>query len=146
VPPPTNIIFNGTFDLQGSGWSGTDIEAQNREGQYFGNGSTNRVAELDGAAIQTTVMQQTIAIAAPLTTELTFRAALRPSGTLGIDGFRVDIVNNLGVVIATVTIASPSPFPQRAVTRSASPKLGTTTLWVLSSTMSRCWSALPERP
>jgi hypothetical protein len=105
MPPPTNIIVNGTFDLQSVGWSGTDIETNFTENAYLGNGATNRVAELDGNAGQTTVMQQSVTISGPIETELTFAAALRTANvTAGSDGFRVDILDSSGVVIATATI------------------------------------------
>jgi hypothetical protein len=108
MPPPTNIIFNGTFDLQGAGWTGTDIETTYTENSYFGNRSTNRVAEIDGNAGQTTQMRQTITITEGLTTELTFQAALRSSNVSpGVDGFVVDIVDSAGLVIATRTILPP---------------------------------------
>ncbi|MDM7932492.1 Hint domain-containing protein [Tabrizicola sp.] len=105
MPPPTNIIFNGTFDLRGAGWSGTDLETSHTESAYFGNGSTNRVAEMDGQRGQTTIMQQVVAIGAPIQTELTFVAGLRNglSRNAG-EGFRVDILDSDGVVIATSTI------------------------------------------
>lgn len=103
--PPTNIIVYGTFDLQGVGWSGTDIEVTFTENSYFANGSTNRVAEIDGATGQTTVMQQSFSVTGPLTTELTFEAALRTTSVSpGSDGFVVQIVNSSNVVIATETV------------------------------------------
>lgn len=105
MAPPTNIIFNGTFDLLGSGWTGTDLETTYTESAYFNNGSANRVAELDGNARQTTVMQQVVTIDAPIQTELTFAAGLRNTNvTVGQDGFRVDILDSNGLVIATATI------------------------------------------
>ena len=101
--PPTNIIVNGSFDLGNTGWTGTDLETNYAENAYLGNGSTNRVAELDGNSGQTTVMRQTVAIEGPLTTDLTFRSALRTasSGNAGLEGFRVDILDSSGAVIAT---------------------------------------------
>jgi hypothetical protein len=109
MPPPTNIIQNGTFDLQGLFWGGTDIETTFTEGAYFGNGSPNRVAEIDGNAGQRTVMSQSFNIAGPIETELTFIAALRTQNTtIGQDGFRVDIVNSTGGVVATLTVLPPA--------------------------------------
>lgn len=105
MPPPTNIIQNGTFDLQGMFWGGTDIETTFTEGAYLGNGSQNRVAEIDGNVGQRTVMAQTFTIEAPIETELTFVAALRTqSTTVGQDGFTVEIVNSTGGVVATLTV------------------------------------------
>jgi hypothetical protein len=108
MPLPTNIIINGTFDLTSVGWSGTDIETTYTEGAYLGNGSTNRVAELDGNSGRTTVMQQSVTIAGPITTELTFEATLRTSRvTVGSDGFRAEILDSTGKVIATSDILPP---------------------------------------
>lgn len=108
MPPQTNVIFNGTFDLRGSGWSGTDTETTYTEASYFGNRSTNRVAEIDGNARQRTEMRQTVAISDEMTTNLTFQAALRNTvATPGVDGFTVDILDSTGKVIATATILPP---------------------------------------
>lgn len=99
----TNIIVNGSFDLGNAGWTGSDLETSYREGAYLGNGSTNRVAELDGQSGQTTVMQQTVTIEKPIDTTLTFQSALRnaSAGNAGKEGFRVDILDDQGEVIAT---------------------------------------------
>ncbi len=101
----SNIITNGGFDLGNTGWTGTDLETNFAEGAYLGNGSTNRVAELDGFGNQTTVMRQTVNIENPLDTDLTFQSALRTASlsNAGQEGFRVDILNDLGQVIATQT-------------------------------------------
>jgi hypothetical protein len=101
----SNIIVNGSFDLGNTGWSGTDLETSYTEGAYLGNGSSNRVAEMDGFGNQTTVMQQVVTIENALDTELTFRAALRTAstGNAGSEGFRVDILDAQGQVIATQT-------------------------------------------
>lgn len=108
MPPPTNIIQNGTFDLQNLFWTGTDIETTFFENSYFGTNSTNRVAEIDGNAGQTTQMRQSFDIAGPIQTELTFIAALRTQNTtIGQDGFTVDIVNSTGTVIASLTVLPP---------------------------------------
>ncbi len=108
MPPPTNIILNGTFDLQGASWGGTDTETSYFESSYFGSNKTNRVAEMDGRAGQTTVMQQSFTIADPLQTELTFVAALRnQSVTVGGDGFTVQIVDSSNVVIASMIVLPP---------------------------------------
>ncbi len=105
MPPPTNIIVNGTFDLKSVGWSGTDIETNHTENAYLDNRSTNRVAELDGHSGRTTVMQQSVSISGPVTTELTFQAALRRANvTVGSDGFRAEILNSGGAVIASQVI------------------------------------------
>lgn len=101
----SNIIVNGSFDLGNTGWSGTDLETSYTEGAYLGNGSSNRVAEMDGFGNQTTVMQQVVTIEKALDTDLTFRAALRTAstGNAGSEGFRVDILDAQGQVIATQT-------------------------------------------
>lgn len=103
---PTELIINGSFSSGSAGWSGTDIEATYTEGVYQGNGSSNNVAEVNGSANQTTVMEQTFTVPAGQTTELTFDAALRASGPVvaGQDGFTVEIIDENGVVILTETI------------------------------------------
>lgn len=102
---PTNIIVNGTFDLGNTGWGGTDLETNFPENAYLGNGSTNRVAELDARTGLTTVMTQTVAITEALETNLTFRTALRTASlpNAGVEGFRIDILDENGLVIATQT-------------------------------------------
>lgn len=99
----TNIILNGDFNAGSLNWTGTDIEANHTEGAYLGNGSSNRVAELDGNSGQTTVMEQEVSIANAMSTTLTFNMALRnaSAGQAGSEGFRVDILDDLGNVIAT---------------------------------------------
>jgi len=108
--PQINIIRNGTFDAGNTGWTGSDIETNYTEAAYLGNGSTNRVAEIDGHTGQTTVMQQNIAVADAHTTSLTFNTALRTAsaGNAGAEGFRVDILDGNGIVIATQTFLPTS--------------------------------------
>lgn len=110
MPLANELIVNGTFDAGSTGWSGTDLETTYPENAYLGNGSTNRVAEIDGFANQITVMQQTVAVQAPQSTILTFRSALRTAslGNAGIEGYRVDILNAAGSVIATRTVFPPT--------------------------------------
>ncbi len=109
MPPPTNIIVNGTFDQQSVGWSGTDIETTYTENAYLGNGSTNRVAEIDGKVGQITDMVQTITISGPIVTELTFDATLRTQNvTIGSDGFRVEVQDIDGNVIAFMDVLPPA--------------------------------------
>lgn len=106
----TNIIVNGTFDLGSAGWSGTDLETTYPESAYLSNGSGNRVAEMDGESGQITVMQQTVSIENPLDTALTFQSALRTASNrnAGAEGFRVDVLNDQGQVIATQTFLPTS--------------------------------------
>lgn len=108
--PKTDIIQNGSFDAGSAGWSGTDLETSYTEQAYLGNGSGNHVAEIDGQSGQTTVMQQTITIATAQTTELTFDTALRTASAqnAGSEGFRVDILDAAGTVIATQTFLPTS--------------------------------------
>ncbi|NUB44775.1 Hint domain-containing protein [Fertoebacter nigrum] len=121
--PQNNIIQNGSFDAGSDGWTGTDLETNFTEGAYVPGNSPNRVAELDGTNAQITVMQQTISIAGAQTTALTFRTALRSASAPGQgEGFRVDILDSDGNVIATqeyfpsstgwVTQALPVSFPE----------------------------------
>lgn len=104
--PTTNLIVNGTFDSGAANWSGTDIEASNTEGAYLGNGSSNRVAEMDGNAGPTTVMEQTFTVDGPITTNLTLESVLRTAANSdeGVDGFTVEILDSGGGVVATTTI------------------------------------------
>jgi len=101
----SNIIVNGSFNLGNDRWVGTDIETSYTETDYLGNGSANRVAEMDGYSGQTTVMAQTVNIHRAMTTSLTFRTALRTAstGNAGIEGFRVDILDGTGRVVGTQT-------------------------------------------
>lgn len=101
--PLSNIIINGTFNQGNVGWNGTDLETGFTENAYLGNGSTNRVAEMDGRSGQTTVMQQTFTLTNKQTTDFTFRTALRTAsqGNAGSEGFRVDVVDSQGNVITT---------------------------------------------
>ena len=105
--PLTELITNGTFSAGSSGWFGTDIEI-NPQSAYISGGSSNRVSEIDGRAGQTTVLQQNFTVPAgatlPASTTLTFDAALRDAeSTSAGDGFRIEIRDDNGVVIATQT-------------------------------------------
>ncbi len=103
--PPSNVIFNGNFNLGGTGWNGTDTEF-NPESAYLGNGSNNTVSEIDGRRGQVTVLQQTVTIPHGVDTELTFRTALRTASlkNAATDGFRVEIVSvATGAIIAVQT-------------------------------------------
>jgi len=62
----SNISVNGTFDLGNTGWSRADLETDYTENAYLGNGSANRVAEMDGRSGQTTGMQQVVTIQNPM--------------------------------------------------------------------------------
>ena len=98
--PKTNIIKNGSFDQGNSSWSGSDLETNYTEDAYLGNKSRNRVAEMDGRSKATTVMQQTITVAHPQTTAVTFRTALRNASRADAgEGFLVQVVDNKGRVI-----------------------------------------------
>ncbi|MCG7493499.1 Hint domain-containing protein [Thalassobius sp. Cn5-15] len=104
--PPINLIVNGTFDAGATGWSGTDIEANHRESAYLGNGSSNRVAELDGRNNQITVMEQTFTVSGSSTRTVSFDSALRLSsnGNAGVEGFRVEVLDDTGTAIAFAEI------------------------------------------
>ena len=104
--PTTNLIVNGTFDSGAANWTGTDIEANNAESAYLGNGSSNRVAEMDGNSGQTTVMEQTFTVDGPITTDLTLDSVLRTAANPdeGSDGFTVEILDAGGGVVTTTTI------------------------------------------
>lgn len=100
---PKELIINGSFDGGSTGWSGTDLETNYTEQAYLSNGSTNRVAETDGYDNQTTVMEQTFTVDAASDTALTFDTALRNASNpnAGTEGFRVEIVDSSGTVIAS---------------------------------------------
>jgi hypothetical protein len=110
MPVQTDLIVNGSFDAGSTGWTGIDLETTFPESAYLGNGSQNRVAEIDGVNSQITVMQQTVAVDAPQSTVLTFRSALRTASqnNAGREGFRVDILDQNGLVIATQTVFPPN--------------------------------------
>jgi hypothetical protein len=104
--PLTNIILNGGFDAGSANWSGTDIETNFPEDAYLGNGSQNAVAELDGNGGQTTVLEQSFVVNGAETTALNFRTTLRnaSAGNEGVEGFIVEILDDLGNVIASQTV------------------------------------------
>ncbi|WP_293573197.1 Hint domain-containing protein [Phaeobacter sp.] len=101
-----NLILNGTFNSGSAFWTGTDIEASYREGAYLGNGSSNRVSEIDGNGSATTVMQQTFTVTDPVSTEVTLDVALRNAalGQAGIDGFVMEVLDSSGNVISGMTV------------------------------------------
>ncbi|OYX26304.1 MAG: hypothetical protein B7Z10_03685 [Rhodobacterales bacterium 32-66-7] len=105
-----NFIVNGGFTgLSGSNgggnWTGTDLEF-NPETAYFtgGGGTSNTVAEIDGNAGQITVMNQSFSVGEASSAQLTFRGILRTQGQVGLDGYRVDIVDASNNVIFSQTI------------------------------------------
>lgn len=113
----TNIIINGDFENHFDNWTGggnNDNEIGSHdpldpptwtEDTYLNNGNTgNTVAEMDGNAGQTTVLEQSFVINdGPFTTSIDFEAALRVGATPG-DGFTVEILDSLGNVVVTDTI------------------------------------------
>lgn len=104
--PPINIILNGTFDGGSANWSGTDIETIFTENAYLGNGSSNRVSEIDGNRGATTVLEQTFTVDDTITTNLTLDVALRNASNpnAGSEGFLVEIRDSSGTVIASATV------------------------------------------
>ncbi|CUH50892.1 Hint domain-containing protein [Shimia marina] len=104
--PPINLILNGTFDQGSTHWSGSDLETNHREGAYLGNGSRNRVAEIDGRRGQTTVMEQSFVVSRGTSTSLNFDAALRTAsnGNAGREGFDVEILDSDNNVIAFLAV------------------------------------------
>lgn len=105
--PPINLILNGTFDDGSANWTGTDLETDYTEDAYLGNGSGNRVSELDGNGFpDITVMEQTFTVDTPTVTELTFDVALRVASKddAGLEGFTVEVVDSLGNVVASDTV------------------------------------------
>lgn len=104
----TNLIVNGTFDAGSAGWTGTDLETTHTEAAYLGNGSSNRVAEMDGNANQTTVMEQSFNITSTGSFTGTFKidSALRNAALpdAGTDGFTVEILDNNDNVVGSMSI------------------------------------------
>ncbi len=113
MPAPTNLIINGDFESQFANWTATDGEIGGfqdgsggpwTEDTYLGNGNTgNTVAEMDGHTGQTTVLEQNFTIGGPLSTDITFDAALRSGADVG-DGYTVEILDSTGAVVTTQTI------------------------------------------
>ena len=105
-PHSREAIQNGNFDDGDAHWSGNDVEASYRETDYFHNGSQNREAELDGHSGQTTVMEQSFAVGGPARTTLNFDAGLRTESNpnVGQEGFEVEILDDAGRVIASMTV------------------------------------------
>ncbi len=114
--PITNVIINGSFDIDegdaGFAWTGNDLETENSEGTYVSGGdASDSVAEMDGNAGQITVMEQTFTVDDPTTTVLTMEAALRDSSGGSSnpgDGFLVEILDDSGTVIASMTVLPSS--------------------------------------
>ncbi len=103
---PTNLIINGDFSGQSTGWTGTDLETTYSEDAYLKNGSTNAVAEMDGHGGQTTVMEQSFTVTDPMATTVSVDSALRTEslGNAGIEGFTIDVLDSNGAVIAHTTV------------------------------------------
>lgn len=104
------VIVNGDFSDNGAGWTGTDLEFR-AESIYQGNGSTNRVAELNGGNSQTTVLEQDITVSTGGTSTLSFDSVLRNNATqttVGEDGFTVEVLDDTGTVIFSETILPES--------------------------------------
>lgn len=104
--PPTSVILNGTFDNGRSNWTGSDLETNHTENAYLGNGSSNRVAEMDGRSGRTTVMEQTFTLDDPHQGQLSLDTALRTASNpqAGNEGFTVEVLDSNGVVIASMTV------------------------------------------
>ncbi|MDG3041891.1 Hint domain-containing protein [Roseicyclus marinus] len=104
----TPTIVNGTFSSGMTGWTGTDPEI-NVESNYLPGGSTtNNVFEMDGNAGPITVLQQSFTVTEPGVARLSVDAVTRPAGTVGVDGFTIQILNGSGTVIDSRTIIPTS--------------------------------------
>lgn len=103
----TNLIVNGDFSSStnnsATGWSGTDIETRASSVYISGSGGS-RVAEINGGIGNVTVMEQTFTVDAARDAELNLDYALRDSGTLGVDGFTVEVLDSSGTAIYTQDI------------------------------------------
>lgn len=103
--PKIDLVTNGNFTLGTAGWSGTDLEISHSETAYISSGEAgNLVSELDGVRGETTVMQQTLTVAKPSSGTLSFDTAVRNAGTLGRDGFQLEILDSTGTAILSETI------------------------------------------
>lgn len=130
--PLTNLIINGDFTDSTNGsaanWTGTDIETR-PSSVYIGGSGPSRVAEINGGTGADTVMQQTFSVDQAQDADLNLDYALRDSGTLGVDGFTVDVLDSDGNVIFTqdVVPAVQSVYVQLSATVSF-PEAGDYTL------------------
>jgi hypothetical protein len=83
---------------------------------------------MDGRSGQVTVMEQNFDVSNPLATHLTLETAMRRNASPGVDGFRIDILDAAGGVIATTTVM-PTEFLMRTVVLPVTfPAAGTYTL------------------
>ncbi|WP_420870505.1 Hint domain-containing protein [Marivita cryptomonadis] len=96
------IITNGGFESDQTGWTTVDPET-GWEDTYLGNGSTNKIFEMDGVSGQTTVLEQDFTVTEAGSTSVSFDAVVRTAGTVGVDGFTVEILDDSGAVVATST-------------------------------------------
>lgn len=99
------VILNGDFSAGAANWTGgaQGIET-GPESVYLGNGSTNIVAEINVSPAEITTLSQDFAVSAPGSATLSFDGVLRNTGELGIDGYRVEILNSLGSVVAARSV------------------------------------------
>ncbi|MBO9474792.1 Hint domain-containing protein [Shimia sp. R10_1] len=125
-----NLILNGTFDSGAAHWSGRDIEANHTENAYLHNGSKNRVAEIDGHRGRSTVMKQSFEVDRPVEARLTLDAALRNAALpdRGIDGFKIEVRDDQGQVIAALTVLPTSNSWTEVALDVPFPSAGTYTL------------------
>ncbi|MDA5558554.1 Hint domain-containing protein [Shimia sp. MMG029] len=125
-----NLILNGTFDSGAAHWSGRDIEANHTENAYLHNGSKNRVAEIDGHRGRITVMKQSFEVDRPVEARLTLDAALRNAALpdRGIDGFKIEVRDDQGQVIAALTVLPTSNSWTEVALDVPFPSAGTYTL------------------
>ncbi|MBC7739820.1 MAG: Hint domain-containing protein [Candidatus Saccharibacteria bacterium] len=103
TPVGSTLINNGTFDSNTNGWTGTDIE-WNPESAYFSNGSNNGVIEMDGTTGPTTVVQQSFVVDGAVSASVTLRSIIRTAGTVGTDGFRLEVLDAKGAVVGSQII------------------------------------------
>lgn len=130
--PMTNIIVNGIFDQGSTGWTGVDLETSYDENTYLQDGSSNRVAEMDGNAGQTTVMKQSFTLSSAGTFTLSLDSAIRsdmPDQTLmSEEGFWVEVVDASGNVVFSQEILPDSTSWQSYSFDVTFPDSGTYTL------------------
>ena len=101
-------ILNGDFEAGATNWTGSPGIETGTENTYLGNGSSNRVAEVNLSLGDTTTLEQDFTVTEPGSATLSLDAALRTTGELGLDGIIVEVLDSTGAVVGTTTIVPTS--------------------------------------
>jgi Ca2+-binding RTX toxin-like protein len=122
-------IVNGNFSAGGANWTGTDMEFGAESVYRSGGSASNTVSEMDGAAGQTTVMQQSFSVTEPGSAVLSFDGMVRNGATVGTDGYTVEILDSNNVAIASMKVLPSSNTTWQTYTLESNfPATGTYTL------------------